>query len=364
MNFGDRELVMVPDITFAGAHAALAKAAEADRALEQPTEPVDTLTIDTSDELDEIEDPASLWIAEAQIVDPFCEALVDADERLRDAEARASELLHDARKQADTLLLEAEAFARQRRAEAERWSRSHVSEADQVGTQRLLEAETRAREIIDQAHVDATKRRAEPLPEALREPVAARTETDASADATHRRRRFSTPVKVAAVVVLLAVVIFGSTVIRSYIAEPFVVESRSMEPELHEGDRVLVDKVAYRVGDAKRGDIVVLDASRIEGAPPELGKTLVKRVVGLPGETVQVANNRLMIDGSPIDEPWLGDVESPSFGPVVVPANSLVVLGDSRVISVDSRTFGPVPIDAVIGRVEAIIWPPEDVGRV
>ncbi len=184
----------------------------------------------------------------------------------------------------------------------------------------------------------------------------------AEAATSSRKRK---PVIIGAIVVMLVAVVLGSMVIRHFVAEPYVVESRSMEPELHQGDRLLVDKVVYRLADAKRGDIVVLDTREIaNGSSAELGKTIVKRVVGLPGDIVSAQNGRLFIDGSPIDEPWLGDVQTNAFGPVQVPEGALFVLGDERALSIDSRTFGTVPIDAVRGRVEAIIWPPEHVGRV
>ena len=136
-----------------------------------------------------------------------------------------------------------------------------------------------------------------------------------------------------------------------------------MEPELHDGDRVVVNKVAYRFGDPQRGDVVVLDTTPIAGAPPHLGDTLVKRVVGLPGDVVEAVDGRVRINGAELDEPWLGEVETPAFGPVDVAEDTLFVLGDARVLSIDSRTFGAVPTYAVIGRVEAIVWPPHDAGR-
>jgi signal peptidase I len=137
-----------------------------------------------------------------------------------------------------------------------------------------------------------------------------------------------------------------------------------MEPALHQGDRLVVNKVAYRLGHIERGDVVVVDSDQIPGASPELSKTLVKRVVGLPLESVSALDGRLFIDGSPIDQPWLGDVETLDFGPVVVPPGSVFVLGDNRGSSIDSRNFGAVPTEAIIGRVEGVIWPLSDVGRV
>jgi signal peptidase I len=352
---------MAPDTTFSYAHTALRKAAEAERALETPSEPAaDGLVVDTSDVFDE---QARIWIAEDDTADRVPEADREVADRLEDAEARATELLSSARIRADALVAEADALARQRRAEAERWSRTHVAEADQAGTQRILDAELQAREILEQARRDATRVRAEPQPEERREPVPAPA-ASASAE-TSDHGRWSGRLKAAAVVVLLVAGLLGSMAIRHFVAQPFIVESQSMEPELHQGDRLLVDKVAYRLADAKRGDIVVIDTAGIAGgSSAELGRTIVKRVIGLPGETVSAQNGRLFIDGSPIDEPWLGDVPTTAFGPVQVLEGELFVLGDERALSIDSRTFGPIVASAVLGRVEAIIWPPDHVGRV
>jgi signal peptidase I len=137
-----------------------------------------------------------------------------------------------------------------------------------------------------------------------------------------------------------------------------------MEPEFHDGDRLVVNKLAYRLGDVRRGDIVVIDTSQVSETTHQLGETLVKRVVGLPGEVVQASDDRVLVDGQPLDEPWLEGAPTAPFGPMEVPEGSLFVLGDARGVSIDSRTFGPVPIDAVVGRVEAVIWPPGDAGKV
>ena len=134
-----------------------------------------------------------------------------------------------------------------------------------------------------------------------------------------KRRLLTRPLAVIAAVVLVFAIVAGSMLIRTYVAQPFTVESSSMEPALHAGDRLLVNKVAYHLGDVACGDVVVIDSGQIPGASPELSKTLVKRVVGLPLERVSALDGRLFIDGSPIDQPWLGDVETLDFGPVVIP---------------------------------------------
>ena len=352
MNFGDRESVMAPPSTFVG----VSVASGAVRGVEAPTE---AEAVSRSEVPPHV--PAAPVPGAPVPGGPGPAAAAAAV--LEDAQREADAMLTSARRAAEKLMSEASSLAAQRRAQAERWSRDHVADADDVGTKRLLEAQETARQIVEQARLEARRIRAEPQPDEAPPTTAATSENTAAAAATTARRR--KPVVVGALVMMVVAVLLGSVAIRHFVAEPYVVESRSMEPELHQGDRLLVDKVVYRLADAKRGDIVVLDTADIAGgSSAELGKTIVKRVVGLPGDVVSAQNGRLFIDGSPIDEPWLGDVQTNEFGPVEVPEGALFVLGDQRALSVDSRTFGTVPIGAVRGRVEAIIWPPEHVGRV
>jgi signal peptidase I len=184
---------------------------------------------------------------------------------------------------------------------------------------------------------------------------------------------------------------------RSAVADWMYVPSGSMNPTIVEGDRILVDKQAYGLripfttvrlthgADPQRGDIVIFPS-------PEDGITLVKRVVGLPGDSIEMRNERLLINGTPIDYAPLtavaADAELPnvtraqehdfmtenladrehaimllprrqadrSFGPVVVPAGQYLVLGDSRDNSKDSRYIGFVPRDSIVGRAFGVAW--------
>ena len=250
------------------------------------------------------------------------------------------------------------------RLEAKRWSQDHLAEADQIATQRLLEAEFEARQIVEQARTGARRIQVKPQVVAPTKPLPTPVQVEPESLPYAKRRRITRPGAVIAAVVLVVAIVAGSTLIRTYVAQPFTVESTSMEPALHEGDRLLVNKVAYKVGEPARGDVIVIDTGSVPGAPPGISDTVVKRVVGLPGESVSALDGRLFIDGSPIDQPWLGDVETPAFGPVVLPPGAFFVLGDNRSSSIDSRSFGAVPSDAIIGRVEGVIWPLSDVGRV
>jgi signal peptidase I len=133
----------------------------------------------------------------------------------------------------------------------------------------------------------------------------------------------------------------------------FRIEQVSMQPNLHEGEYVIVDKISYLFRQPARGEIVVLKrASEAD---------LIKRVIGLPGETIQVSNGQIQINGQPIPEPYLKDPRiNQDTAPLTVPADRVFVMGDNRNNSSDSRSFGPVPITDIVGRAWIIYWPPPD----
>jgi signal peptidase I len=161
-------------------------------------------------------------------------------------------------------------------------------------------------------------------------------------------------------------------VLSSFVVQPVEVEMRSMEPLLVEGDRLLVDRLSLRWDTPRRGEIVVFDA------PPPYGDDgvpFVKRVIGLPGETVQIENGRLYVSGpdappSRLDEPYLpaGTLTLPqgTAGTRIweVPEGAIFVLGDNRGESLDSRTFGPVDLGRLVGRVLVRYLPLDRIGFV
>ncbi len=154
---------------------------------------------------------------------------------------------------------------------------------------------------------------------------------------------------------VLTLIIF--LVIQTFIAQPYQVEQMSMENTLLPHQYVLVDKLTPRFDPYKRGDIVVFMPP---GAAP--GSTpFIKRVIGLPGDTLDIRNGHVFINGQEISEPYVfpGQTTEPLGGQDhwVVPANSLFVMGDHRENSSDSRVFGPVPIANVIGRAWLRYWP-------
>jgi signal peptidase I len=156
--------------------------------------------------------------------------------------------------------------------------------------------------------------------------------------------------------VLPAIVI--AVLINLFLAQATRVYGSSMEPNLHTDQRLVVEKVSYRLHLPKRGDIVVL---RIPERGPEL---LIKRVIALPGEQVEVREGQVYIDGAPLDEPYITQPTRGQYGPVEVPADAVFVMGDNRGASNDSRAFGPVPIGRLVGRAWVSYWPMTEIGVV
>jgi signal peptidase I len=150
---------------------------------------------------------------------------------------------------------------------------------------------------------------------------------------------------------LLALVAVALVAAHAFVAEPLRVVSTSMEPTLKEGDSVLVDKLAG--AEPRRGELIAFRA-------PDSDDVLVKRVVGLGGDRVGIEDGRLVVNGRRRDEPYADPeaIDSVFFGPVEVPEEAVFVLGDNRGDSVDSRDFGSVREDAILGRVGARLWPP------
>jgi signal peptidase I len=151
-----------------------------------------------------------------------------------------------------------------------------------------------------------------------------------------------------------ALIIGALVVIRLAVAEPFRIPSDSMKPTLRSGDHVLVDKLAYDDGMPRRGDLAVFEA-------PGTGEIMLKRVVAVGGDTVGLEDGVLVVNGRPQREAYVEDpdaVDSVYFGPVRVAPGSVFVLGDNRGNSDDSREFGAVPADRIIGEAVARVWPP------
>ena len=149
-------------------------------------------------------------------------------------------------------------------------------------------------------------------------------------------------------------VLVVALLVRALLAHPDVVESTSMTPTLRPGDVVLVVRagLADAVDGLDRGDLVVV-------REPGSGTAVVKRVVGLPGDVVEIEDAVTTVDGRAVDEPYVdrSRIDGVYFGPVTVPAGAVFLLGDDRSRSVDSREYGAVPLEDVTGRVVLRLWP-------
>ncbi len=149
--------------------------------------------------------------------------------------------------------------------------------------------------------------------------------------------------------------------LRVFVVASYYIPSESMEPTLHgcsgcEPDRVMVDKLSYRVISPARGDVVVFTR------PPDLqvpDKDLIKRIIGLPGQTVQGHDGAVYVDGTALVEPYVNPAchGTADFPTVHVPTGRYFVMGDNRCYSEDSRVFGTIPRASIVGRAFAIVWP-------
>jgi signal peptidase I len=157
---------------------------------------------------------------------------------------------------------------------------------------------------------------------------------------------------------LVAIAVLLAITIRATVAEAFEVPSESMEPTIMTNDRILAEKVTPHWQEPRVGEVVVIK-NPIGGKTP-----FVKRVVALPGQTVDLREGAVYVDGERLNEPYTHGL--PSFPltldmPQTVPEGSIWVMGDNRTNSGDSRDFGPVPISTIIGRAVCVYWPLQEV---
>jgi signal peptidase I len=235
-------------------------------------------------------------------------------------------------------------------------------------------AETEAREAPGARDVDGTGEGPTPTTPPAGSDDAPET------PAPSRVRRFvgSTPF-------LVLVAIFVAIVVKSFLLQAFYIPSASMVPTLEIGDRVFVNKLAYDIGDIGRGDVIVFENPNPEAVPdrgvvdgflhwlgegvgfaqPE-NEDFIKRVIALPGETIEIRDDVVYINGLPLDEPYLTEAARQANGdfPVTeIPQGELFVMGDNRGNSADSRFgLGFVPMDKVLGKAFVVIWPPSHIG--
>jgi signal peptidase I len=230
--------------------------------------------------------------------------------------------------------------------------------------------------------------------------IEAEPEKDVPAAPTKKKKSWTHQLAELPLLILFAFII--AVIIKTFLAQAFFIPSESMVPTLRIGDRVLVEKVSYRLGAPERGQVIVF-AKDVLGEVPDLpwhqdarnflrellglptGKEedYIKRIVAVGGDTLRYFGTprQLEINGQAIDEPYIKgdrDRSSQDFtsrdcqrfdmavegGACVVPDDQVFVMGDNRANSADSRSFGPVPEDKIIGRAFVVIWPPKDIGGI
>jgi signal peptidase I len=164
---------------------------------------------------------------------------------------------------------------------------------------------------------------------------------------------------------ILAIALVIAIFLRIFIAEPRFIPSNSMEPTLHVGDRLLVDKVSTRLHPPHMGDIIVFQP------PPQLqeygyrgDQAFIKRVIATPGETVTVTDHQVWVDGAPLQERYTLEPPDYLMGSITVPPGGLFVMGDNRNDSNDSHVWGILPQDNVIGIARFRFWPLSRAGSV
>lgn len=156
--------------------------------------------------------------------------------------------------------------------------------------------------------------------------------------------------------VILAIIL--AAVIRIWLFEPFYIPSPSMETTLMTNDRIIVNKFIYKINEPERGDIIVFQY------PLDPERDFVKRVIALEGETIEVRDNYVYIDGKRLEEPYIHDTMLSNFGPVRVPEDHLFVMGDNRNNSDDSRVWGALHTKYLVGKTVFKYWPLSRIGGI
>lgn len=150
---------------------------------------------------------------------------------------------------------------------------------------------------------------------------------------------------------IIAVVVLGAALLRLFVVQPYIIPSSSMEPAMVPGDRILVNRLAYQYWAPARGDIVVF------AYPKDPSRTFIKRVIAVEGETVELKDNQVFINGQLVNEPYLKPGDYPPFEPETIPKENVFVLGDNRSQSEDSREWGVLPKNYLLGKAWVIYSP-------
>ena len=168
-------------------------------------------------------------------------------------------------------------------------------------------------------------------------------------------------------ITVIGVALLIAFVVRGFVLQQFYISGPSMESTMFQNNRVLVNKLSYRLHDIHRGDVVVFDRVTTDGVEVQ-HDDLIKRVIGVAGDSVSITNCVVSVNGSEVDEPYLNDYDLaqanledrcrvPEMASAIVEPGHLFVMGDNRPQSFDSRMFGTIEEDLVVGRAFVIIWP-------
>lgn len=166
--------------------------------------------------------------------------------------------------------------------------------------------------------------------------------------------------EIAKTVATAAILAFG---IRTFVAEARYIPSSSMEPTLEINDRLIIEKLSYHFRAPERGDVVVFNPTETL-KEQNFHEAFIKRVIGLPGDTIEVKNGRVYVNNEPLLEKYIAEKPLYDYGPVTVPKGQYLVLGDNRNNSYDSHYWGFVPQENLIGRAVVRFWPVNRLGEI
>jgi signal peptidase I len=165
---------------------------------------------------------------------------------------------------------------------------------------------------------------------------------------------------------VIVIALGAAMLVRVFVLQQFYISGPSMETSLFQNDRVLVNKLSYRLHDVARGDVIVFDRVTTSGGVVA-HDDLIKRVIAVGGDSIQIKKCQVWVNGLEVEEPYLGFIDEGAdlnsrcrvvdMPALTVPDDQLFVMGDNRAESFDSRSFGPIPRKLVIGRAFAVVWP-------